>query len=569
MTQLIKTQTEDYLRKTKLPEETKTYTVISHGIVIDTAREMLEKYGFNVLSESYQSEHSGDIAYGLMKLEKVDDPDMAMTFYWTNSYNKMVKFKCSIGGFIYDNEVPFITSDNQATWNRKHTGVALDETLDIIESMIASAEEHFAQIVSMKNKFKEIPINRKDYAKLMGLLYFDKKIIAPTQASLIRNEYDKPSFNYSDKETLWELYKIIMFGISDQPPRGWYSQQIKVNNYLQVMYNIATVEIANENVAGQLEFESVEESFMSEDELAHELYGVDNDIEVSLPVLDEVVDLDAEEDAEWDRLEAAGVIAPCIRHDAETIKEIEIENSLPVMPNDEMDSVENLIQAQNLVKEKTLFKPEEPSLFDAVNAKKERLEEIRESIQDEDLSYGELVELQELTEFIEDDDVELLEAAGVPEFTEDITIDLSDLEGEYTLEQMDEVIEILEERLEQAVAMSEKQVDNIKEEHGIIEKGNPDDGLIGSTAPNPEDLFDLIDDEDDDLVDEVPWFTDENPNPEIKTAPSLIPDDMRDEVLSILMDRYQNTKTIKNTIEGTDHVLFILDSEEFFTVDKQ
>ena len=544
MTQLIKTQTEDYLRKTKLPEETKTYTVISHGIVIDTAREMLEKYGFNVLSESYQSEHSGDIAYGLMKLEKVDDPDMAMTFYWTNSYNKMVKFKCSIGGFIYDNEVPFITSDNQATWNRKHTGVALDETLDIIESMIASAEDHFAQIVSMKNKFKEISINRKDYAKLMGLLYFDKKIIAPTQASLIRNEYDKPSFNYNDKETLWELYKIIMYGISDQPPRGWYSQQIKVNNYLQVMYNIATVEIANENVAGQLEFESVEEVYAT-DEL--DMIPVDES---------EVVDLDAQEDADWNDLEEAGLIAPCAGHSVESEK-------------DEMESVENLIQAQNLVKEKTLFKPEEPSLFDAVDAKKERLEEIRESIQDENVSYGELVELQELTEFIEDDDVELLEAAGVPEFVKDELIDLSDLEGEYTLDQMDEVIEILEERLEAVVAMSKEQVDNIKEEHGIIEKGNPDDGLIGSTAPNPEDLFDLIEDEDDELADEVPWFTDENPNPEIKTAPSLIPDDMRDEVLSILMDRYQNKKTIKNAIEGTDHVLFILDSEEFFTVDKQ
>ena len=555
MTQLIKTQTEDYLRKTKLPEETKTYTVISHGIVIDTAREMLEKYGFNILSESYQSECSGDIAYGLMKLEKVDDPDMAMTFYWTNSYNKMVKFKCSIGGFIYDNEVPFITSDNQATWNRKHTGVALDETLDIIESMIASAEEHFAQIVSMKNRFKEIPINRKEYAKLMGLLYFDKKIIAPTQASLIRNEYDKPSFNYSDKETLWEFYKIMMYGISDQPPKKWYSQQIKVNNYIQVMYNVAKVEIANENVANELDFEAVEESFM------------DDELDV-IPV--DTVDLDAEEDAEWDRLEAAGVIAPCIGHDAETIKEIEIENSLPVMPNDEMESVENLIQAQNLVKEKTLFKPEEPSLFADIDAKKERLEEIRESIQEEEVSYGELVELQDLTEYIEDGDVELLEAAGVPEFVKDELIDLSDLEGEYNLDEMPAVIETIEERIEEAI-MSKEQIDNIKEEHEIVEKEeDPYEGLIGSTAPNPEDLFDLMEEEeDDDLADEVPWFTDENPNPEIKTAPSLIPDDMRDEVLSILMDRYQNKKTIKNAIEGTDHVLFILDSEEFFTVDKQ
>ena len=50
---------------------------------------------------------------------------------------------------------------------------------------------------------------------------------------------------------------------------------------------------------------------------------------------------------------------------------------------------------------------------------KNRLEEIRTILQNEDISYGELVELQELKGYIEKGDVELLEAAGVPEFEED------------------------------------------------------------------------------------------------------------------------------------------------------
>lgn len=47
---------------------------------------------------------------------------------------------------------------------------------------------------------------------------------------------------------------------------------------------------------------------------------------------------------------------------------------------------------------------------------KKRLEELRQSLRDENISYGELIELQSLIEFIEPGDVELLEAAGVPEF---------------------------------------------------------------------------------------------------------------------------------------------------------
>jgi hypothetical protein len=48
-----RTQTEEYLRKTQLPEATESYTVIPHGTVIDTVRAMLEQYGFIVTNELY------------------------------------------------------------------------------------------------------------------------------------------------------------------------------------------------------------------------------------------------------------------------------------------------------------------------------------------------------------------------------------------------------------------------------------------------------------------------------------------------------------------------------------
>lgn len=47
---------------------------------------------------------------------------------------------------------------------------------------------------------------------------------------------------------------------------------------------------------------------------------------------------------------------------------------------------------------------------------KQRLEEIRKSIINEEVSYGELVELQSLKAYIDTSDVLLLESAGVPEF---------------------------------------------------------------------------------------------------------------------------------------------------------
>lgn len=527
-----KTQTEQYLRKTQLPVATKSYTVISHGEIIDAVREMLAKHGFIITNELYKAECNGDVALGFMQIETQDDPDMAMTFNWTNSYNKMVRFSCSIGGFIYDNQVPFVSTNSQASWNRKHTGTALEETMEVIEAMVASADEHFSQIVTMKNKFKAIPVSRKEYAKLMGLLYFDKQVISSEQVNLIKREYNKPSFDYNDKGTLWEIYKMIMFGIVDQPPKSWYKQQMDINSYIQVLYNVASIELENENQADEIQVDVVNDEVV------------------------EPIDLDAEEDADWDKLEEAGIIAPCVGHAVESEK-------------DEMESIDNLIAAQNMVIDAKALGTSEPSLFDDIDSKKERLEEIRTELDNETVSYGELAELQDLTEFIEEGDVQLLEAAGVSEFDEkEITIDLSDLEGEYSLDEMPAVIETIQERIEEAKpSMSEEQIEMVKEEHGVIEKGNPDDGLIGATADNPEDLFDMME-EYDEPVDEVPWFTDENATNNVEVAPSLIPDSMREAVSEILDDKYKNKRKVVNSIEDTDYVIFELDSKEFFVVDK-
>lgn len=52
-------------------------------------------------------------------------------------------------------------------------------------------------------------------------------------------------------------------------------------------------------------------------------------------------------------------------------------------------------------------------------AREARLEELRYALEDESMSYGELIELQGLIPYIEPGDVQLLEAAGVPEFPEE------------------------------------------------------------------------------------------------------------------------------------------------------
>ena len=239
-----KSKTEAFLRSIKLPVHAASYTVIPHAHVIDKVKEELANNNFVITEELYKASTCGNVALGFMKIETYNDSDMSMTFNWINSYNKQLKFGCAIGGFIHDNKVPFVSSKKQATWSRKHTGTAFTETNAIIEDMVNKANQHFWEIQEMKEKFKKISVSSIDYAKLMGLLYFDKNLLSPEQASIISREYKKPSFNYTDTGSLWEVYKMIMYGIAEQHPSKWYNQQIQMNDYISVMYAVSLGSIA-------------------------------------------------------------------------------------------------------------------------------------------------------------------------------------------------------------------------------------------------------------------------------------------------------------------------------------
>lgn len=473
---ISKTQTEQYLRAVGLPEQTESYTVISHGVIIDTVRQMLTDNGFTIKEELYKGEANGNIALGFMQLENDLDSDMGMTFNWANSYNKQVKFSCAIGGFIYDNKVPFVSSTSQGKWNRKHTGTALEETKEVIEAMITAAHDHFAEIIAMKEQFKAIKLSRKEYAKLSGLFFFDKMLISPDQVSVLRKEYDKPTHDYSAKGTLWEYYKMLMLSVVDQSPKTWYKQQSDISNYINILYSISKTPVA----VGEMDL-------------------VDE-------VVPEPIDFvtDEEEDAVMDLM-----FKPVVS----TEKEVD------------MTPINNLIDAQNLIKE-------------PLTAPVETMDEVEEIQPESEYKFA-----------VEEN----------PAFDWGIT--------EEPATEAQEVSPTVE--------MTEEQIELIQEEHGIIEAGSPDDGLIGSTADTDEAveaLFELTDDIEE-LVEEeeTPWYEDGNPQQDATVfamPPSIIPDSMREAVADILENSYGNTRQVTDSKETEGGTIFELDSQEFFFVEK-
>jgi len=67
-----------------LPAATATYTVISHGFIINSILQTLNAKGFTVSKEQYTCSENAQIATGVFHINYGNDPDLGMLFAFSN-----------------------------------------------------------------------------------------------------------------------------------------------------------------------------------------------------------------------------------------------------------------------------------------------------------------------------------------------------------------------------------------------------------------------------------------------------------------------------------------------------
>ena len=226
-----------------LPQHAATYTVISHRFVIDYSRQQLVAAGFNIVDEEYRCTADGQIAQGIYRLNYNLDPELHMMFAWTNSYNKQVKFKCLIGGYITATET-VMTSGDIGTWTRKHTGTADVETKATIDDQIANAHMYYSQLVSDKAFMETVTMTRRKQAQMLGILFAEYGILTTEQASIIRSQMDRPSHVYKNSDSLWAFYNYVTIALQISHPKTWIEDQRVLHYFLDTVNNFPKAQIA-------------------------------------------------------------------------------------------------------------------------------------------------------------------------------------------------------------------------------------------------------------------------------------------------------------------------------------
>ena len=228
--------TRDHLKQVPLPTHASSYTVITHETVITNAIEQLKLKGFKVKEEKYRSNNSGEVAVGSYQLEYGNDPDLGMMFAWANSYDKSMRFKCAVGGFVRTSNASIISGD--FSWGRKHTGTADQEMISQVNNQILNAQSYYDNIVTVKDEMKNLIMSPDDVVAFLGRAFFLKGLFSKEQIGVVRDEMLSPSFSYGNPSTLWSYYNYMLIALAKAHPRTWMEEQRDLHNYICNEYNL-------------------------------------------------------------------------------------------------------------------------------------------------------------------------------------------------------------------------------------------------------------------------------------------------------------------------------------------
>ena len=257
--------TEVKLKSVPLPNHGGRYAVVPHGFIIDEVKKELANAGFGIVRENYKSTESGEIAQATYQLDYGNDPDMGLMFAWSNSYNKTMRFKCAAGAHVFVC-MNGVVRGSMSNYSRKHTGTALQDVENKIQSHVQNAKKHYDILVQDKQMLKSVMLTARDKGRILGELFAKDELLTLTQVGVVKKQMDKPSHTYNcNPDSAWAMYNHITYALKESHPYSYLSDHQRVHNFFVNEY-------------GQLitpqPIEVEEELFMIEQESPEESYGV-------------------------------------------------------------------------------------------------------------------------------------------------------------------------------------------------------------------------------------------------------------------------------------------------------
>lgn len=196
--------TESYLLAVPVPDATETYSPVPHRALLNELQERIAAKGLSVIGKQYYVGAYGQQMLGKYTIES-GDSELKMQMAFRNSYDKSMAVGFAAGATVFVCRNGMLSGDMLVY--RKHTGNILEELHDYMIDGINMMQDNFKKLQEDKQILKEIELEERIQAEILGRLYIEKDIITSTQLNIVKHEL-KHSENFVGKSA-WNLYNNI------------------------------------------------------------------------------------------------------------------------------------------------------------------------------------------------------------------------------------------------------------------------------------------------------------------------------------------------------------------------
>lgn len=188
-----------------IPEQTETYTPVSHGFLIDEVTSRLTAGGFSIDARRFNAASDGQVMFGTFTVHKQDaetSGEYGMNIALRNSYNKTASIGMATGAVVYlCSNLSF--SDYKVI--RKHTPNVFVDLDNLMGDMITGLEFEFQRTVAEFQQMRQHRVDNRIIAHLIGQLFYEERLLTTTQLSML-SQCIHSEYNGFGKENLFDFY---------------------------------------------------------------------------------------------------------------------------------------------------------------------------------------------------------------------------------------------------------------------------------------------------------------------------------------------------------------------------
>ena len=236
-----------------LPARTSTYSPVSHAEIVDAIQANARTNNLNIVRDRVYSNILGTRVTGFYDVEDGTDfgkeHGLKMMFGWRNSYDKSMSVAFVAGGSVWICGNGLISGDLMA-FKRKHTGTVAEELNEKIQIGVDRMKSDFGKLVMEVDVMKNYSLTPRQKAEIMGVMYFERNLITPTQLSIVKKELTQSE--HFKEDNAWSLYNNVTEALKKSHPIDIIRDHIKLHGFMKEMTGMNEPEAEVSNVGPEV-----------------------------------------------------------------------------------------------------------------------------------------------------------------------------------------------------------------------------------------------------------------------------------------------------------------------------